>query len=277
MSAELLPTPQRLATPVDELTGLPFLLAPNDEVLFLMRNPHINAARRAAGGLYIDENHGFHPRLSPLLTSEDGKAVRDSRGQMVLCPEHDAYHAAFPGPPLPETAEERLRIVVFCAARYIPRQLLNFRGDSVVISNASDEDITRLQTSGEVRMIQQASARNFLTRCVLKNPDIEHIPLGLIDEFLAIESNSTDGLKRQQFLAHKLLSLTIEPLTAPLYKAYKTTLDKNLWLPAAGVGPREIVHNQLVGCNSRARARSIRKIGELLQKKFAVHREFAIA
>lgn len=283
MSVELLPQEPtelpdigRAPTPVDELTGLPLLIEPHDEVPSLLADTRLNAARREAGRRdYIDRNHVHHPASSPELSNDAGRAVQSSRVQWVVRSEHREYHHAYSGPPLPHTTEQRFRTIVFNLANYVPRQALSFRGGSPHEITLSDEQITRMQTSGEIQALDQLKVRKFLQSCVLQNPVFDHIPVAVIDEFLTIRPETEDDRRRQEFLAHKLLALVIEPVTEPLYETYRQTRQDTMWLPDTAVSPRRIVHNQLVGRGKYQRARSIRKIGEVLSSKLAVYRELA--
>src|SRR6185312_5582294 len=137
-------------TPVDEITGLPLLIIPHDDVPYLLAHPTTNARRREAGGRdYIDRNHVYHP--STRLTSVAEKALQGARIQYVLRQDHDAYHAAFDGPPLPQTRAEHYYQMVFSAANYIPQRALDVSGGTPKEVALTDAQLLRLQTSGEVR------------------------------------------------------------------------------------------------------------------------------
>lgn len=202
--------------------------------------------------------------------------MRDCRGQLVRRSDHDAYHATYYGPPLPQTNEERFRAIVFCAAGYVPTEALDFRGDSPVKRRLSSEQMLRLQTSGELRTFQQKSVSDFLHDYVLRDPPFDHISIKLIDEFLQNQLETSDDRKQQQFLAHKLLSLVIDPSTEPLFPAYKQTLKGQLWCTDINSSPRDVVHDQIVGKGKR-RLQTIRKIGALLHESLAVYRDMAAA
>lgn len=259
-------------TPTDELTGVPLLIAPHDEVPYLLENPQVNASRHAEGGTdYIDRNHVYHP--STRLTSVANKALQGSRIQYVLRADHNAYHAAFSGPPLPQTFAAHYYQIVFSAANYIPRRALDFSGDSPREITLTDEQIFRLQTSGEVKMADSGKVRKFLEGFVLRDPEFDHIPLRLIDEFLTIEADTVDDIRKQRYLAHKLLSLVIDPTTEPMYAAYKKALESNVWKPALNASPRQVVHDQIIGRGHYRRSQAIRKVSSLLFDRLAAYRE----
>lgn len=107
MSAEVL-------TPVCEVTGLPLPIFPKEP--------------RFIEALYINEpyeaHHHFHPRREPALMSIGGKAVRNSRIQIVNHNLHTDYHQTFIGPELPINEDEIFRLTVLAAAGVVPRQAL---------------------------------------------------------------------------------------------------------------------------------------------------------
>lgn len=265
-------TAQRVPhTPVDELTGLPLLTAPQDDVPYLLEHPGVNAGRRVAGRRdYIDRNHVYHPSTSLVSVAE--KALQGSRIQYVLRRDHDDYHAAYYGPPLPQTSAEQYYQMVFSAANYIPRKALDFSGDSPVEITLTDEQILRYQTSGEVRMADPGKVGKFLESFVLADPEFSHIPVSLIDEFLTIGTETTADLRRQRYLAHQLLSYVIDATTEPMYRAYKQALEHNVWKPALNTSPRQVVHEQIIGRGPQRRRKAIRKVGGVLFDQLAAYR-----
>lgn len=258
-------------TPTDELTGLPLLIAPQDDVPYLLVHPGINAARRAAGRRdYIDRNHVYHP--STRLISVSDKALQGSRIQYVLRRDHNAYHAAYDGPPLPRTAAERYYQMVFSAAGYIPQMALDFSGDSPQEIMLSEEQIMRYQTSGEVRMADPGKVGRFLESYVLDDPEFSHIPVKLIDEFLTIGTETAADVRRRRYLAHQLLSFVIDATTEPMYQAYKKALEHNVWKPALNYSPRQVVHEQIIGHGQHRRRKAISKVGGVLFDQLTAYR-----
>jgi hypothetical protein len=246
-----------------------------------LSNPRRNAAAHAAGGDFGDWNHAYHPRRMPALTSRDGHAVRDSRGQFVTRRDHIDYHETYEGPVLPRTADERFRAIVFCAAGYVPRKAMDFSDGSDPIVTLSDVQIHRLQTSGEIRMMQTASVRKFLHDYVLEKPKTDHIPRSLKDEFVRLggagEPENAYDRRRLKFLAHKLLLLVIDPATEPLQTAYRQGRQDRLWRPDAYVSPRHVVQEQLLGTGQYSRPQNTRKIGMLLCATLSKQREGELA
>jgi hypothetical protein len=263
-------------TPTDEITGLPLLIAPQDDVPYLLKHSGINATRRAAGRRdYIDRNHVYHPSTS--LLTEDERALQGSRIQYVLRYDHDAYHAAYFGPPIPQTAAEQYYQMVFSAANYIPRRALDFSSDSPVEVTLTDEQLLRYQTSGEVKVADTKRVAKFLEDYVLADPEFSHIPVSLIDEFLTMSPESDDDLRRQRYLAHQLLSFVIDATTEPIYQAYKRALESNIWKPALNTSPRRVVHDQIIGRGQYRRNSAIRKVGGVLFDRLATYRGMEVA
>lgn len=266
--------PAQPATPMDELTGLPLLLYPYDEADELFDLHKHQLVLRNTGCDYADMNHAFHPRTARELNSDDGKPIRQSRGQLVRRSDHDNYHKAYYGPRLPKTSDERFKCLVFCTAGYIPRLALDLRGNSPDgVRTLSDNQIIRLRNSGEVHWMQHDSIIKFLEKYVLDKPELAHIRPKLIDEFLTMPSDNSYDERRKRFLTHRLLSLVIDPATLPLHDTYRQTVEDNLWGPSAG--PRQIVHDELLGNSVHRRERSIDRIGKTLAEKFAIYRDMA--
>lgn len=263
-------------TPTDELTGIPLLMAPHDDIPYLLADPQANARRRLEGGKdYIDRNHVYHPNAS--LTSVANRALQGSRVQYVMRADHDAYHGVYDGPPLPKTMAAHYYHIVFSAANYIPRKALDFSGDSPREITLTDAQILRLQTSGEVRMADPGRVGRFLEKFVLADPEFGHIPVKLIDEFLTIGTETSDDRRRQRYLTHQLLSFVIDPTTEPMYEAYKRALEHNVWRPALNTSPRRVVHEQIIGRGQYRRSQAIRKVSELLLDKLAAYRFMDVA
>ncbi len=259
------------ATPVDEITGLPLLIAPGDEVPYLLAHPTINANRRTDGSRgYIDRNHVYHP--STCLTSAANKALQGARIQYVMRYDHDAYHAAYDGPPLPQTLAQHYYQMVFSAANYIPQRALDFSGDSPREISLTETQIMRLQTSGEVRMADPGKVGKYLESFVLADPEFDHIPGRLIDEFLTIGTETTADLRRKRHLAHQLLSYVIDPTTEPMYQAYKKALESNAWKPSLNYSPRQVVHEQIIGRGPHRRRKAIHKVSAVLFDQLAEYR-----
>ena len=261
-------------TPVDELTGLPLLIAPRDDVPYLLSHPKVNAARREAGERrHIDRNHVYHP--STRLTTEASKALQGSRIQYVMRLDHDTYHAAYDGPSLPQTLEEHYYQMVFSAANYIPPRALDVSGDSPREITLTDAQILRFQSSGEVKMADSGKVGKFLEGFVLADPEFDHIPAKLIDEFLTIGTETAADLRRQRHLAHQLLSFVIDATTEPMYQAYKRALERNVWKPSVNASPRQVVHEQIIGRGPQRRRKAIRKVSEVLFDRLAMYRGMA--
>lgn len=263
-------------TPTDQLTGVPLLIYPYSEPDELFRLRRQQLQLRAEGKDYADTNHIFHPHSARELTSGDGKAIRDCRGQLVLRSDHDSYHRIYSGPPLPKTSDARFKMLVFCLAGYVPRQALDVRSGTSS-KTLSNDQIYRMKLSGEVRVVQHETIQKFMTKYVLDNFEMGHIENRLIDEFLTATTDTSYDAHRKQYLTHQLLSLVIDPVTLPLHEAYGQLCRKHLWDRDINMSPRRVVHDEIAGRSWRGRKRTIGKVGQLLTEKLRVYRDIAPA
>lgn len=193
-----------LVTPVDEFSGLPWVMIPPDYPLPTGR-PEL-----------ADDNHAFHPSKSPLLSTPAGNALRNARVQRVDWYDHHiVYHGYFAGPEIPTDEADIFRRVVFAVARYIPDMALDCHGykpQEIRITAAQKERLWRTQ---ELRVARPGLVRGFIGNYVTRQ-DISHVNVSMIDEFL----HSTDEF-RLRFLGQWLLAQATEVATEPLDLSYR--------------------------------------------------------
>lgn len=191
-------------TPVDEFSGLPWVMAPPNYPLPAHR-PEL-----------ADDNHAFHPSRSPLLATPAGIALRNSRVQRVDWYDHHIiYHGNFAGPEIPVEEADIFRRVVFAVARYIPDRALDCHGyepQAVRITTAQKERLWRTQ---ELRVARPGLVRGFLGDYVVRQ-DLSHVKESMIDEFL-----NTKNQSRLDFLGQWLLAQATEVATEPIDTSYR--------------------------------------------------------
>lgn len=191
-------------TPIDELTGLPWLLYPPEYPLPASRSE------------IADDNHSFHPSTHPTLTgSLAGVALRASRVQRTdWWDHHIIYHGYYTGPQLPESEHAIFQTIVFAAAGYIPDMAIDCRGYKPVHRQMDPAAKQRLWKSGEVRVHRPGVVRNFLADYLLQQ-DISHVSEGKIDEFL-----HTNNSAKRKFLGNWLLSQAAEVAVEPFSNGF---------------------------------------------------------
>lgn len=124
-----------LETPCDELTGVPYAVAPAAEI------------REAT------KHHTMHPSDNPTLTdSLGGRALRSGRLQVLTPEQHNLgptrYHRFYGGPPIPAERAAQLGLTIFLNAGFIPDQ---------VIDTSRGEPATRPIKDWEMRRLQMPS------------------------------------------------------------------------------------------------------------------------
>lgn len=174
-----------LVTPVDELTGLPYPIAPNDRLWLPLDNPDV-----------ANEHHAFHP--FPEYTSVAEIALRNARIQIVPVEYHNltrmAYHRFYKGPEKPTDEADIFRRVVYACAGYVPLD---------VIDLSSGEPVERPSTKTERRHFLvhdqedvfsnryfrygYGPIRDFFTNYLLQQSDMQ-VDESVIEQFLTTKS-----------------------------------------------------------------------------------------
>lgn len=217
-----------IPTPVDEATGLPWVMYPPDYVLPTRRSE------------LADENHAFHPSRSPLLATPAGEALKASRVQRVdWWDHHIIYHGYFDGPPIPTTTDEIFKTVVFAAAKFIPDTAIDCRGYEPAYVPITPEVKQRLWQTGEIKINRPGVVRGFLANYLLMQ-DISHVPNCRIDEFV-----NTKNAKRQQFLGQWLLAQAAEVATEPISPQYRDAHQTGRIIPGLTTKPENFVKDSL--------------------------------
>lgn len=191
-------------TPVDEFSGLPWVIIPPEYPLPANRSE------------LADDNHAFHPSSHPLFLTTAGEALRNSRVQRVDWYDHHiVYHKYFAGPELPTTEADIFRRVVFAVARYIPERAINCNESEPKAQLITEAQKSRLWRTGELRVWRPGQVRGFLGNYVVQQ-DLSHVEESRIDEFV-----STTDDERRQFLGHWLLAQATEVATEPIDLHYR--------------------------------------------------------
>ncbi len=178
---------------------------------------------------------------------------------------HNAYHAAYYGPRLPQNPSERFKTSVLCAAGYIPLQAITFGSSSPDIIGLTLPQRERLRVSGEVRVASLSVVQKFMKDFVLAQP-VDHIRPEVIDDFLALDPNaSVYDARRRRYLMHLLLSLVIDRVEDPLERPYTYAYTYELLKPGLPKRPGDFVHSVIA--RSGTAARGVTR--ELLRKLIA--------
>lgn len=185
-----------------------------------------------------DDNHAFHPRLSPLLQGVSGEAIRNCRVQRTDWYDHHIiYHGYYDGPPLPRTEAERFRIVVMAVAGYIPDLAIDCHGYKPEIVPITTEVRERLWKGKEMRVYRSGPVRKFMAEYVTSQ-DLSHVDEKHIEEFL-----HTDIEERRIFLGHWLLSQATEVATESLHEDYLDAHRRGKIVPGLTKKPENFVQN----------------------------------
>jgi hypothetical protein len=225
-----------LSTPYDKLTGMPLPIFVTPRVL-------------DDAGEYVDFHHHFHPKNHislGFITSNDperpskgkdysdmneeekvlwleGKAVRNSRVQIVPEYLHGRYHDLLAGSPLPQTRAEKFTAAVLACAGVMPRRAIDLskKGDYQEV-DLTDRQHRFLAGSkrlhfagahegGEFEAIRRDRIGRFFAEYAIERSAQDLIDDSLIDEFL----HSTDTTARKK-LGRSILEMAIDDSVASL-------------------------------------------------------------
>lgn len=254
-------------TPIDLISGLPLLIAPDDRALFILHGLE-PAVDPKTGQVLADWNHNFHPAAQVLAGGDGAAAVRNARMQYVLRSTHNEYHAAYYGPPLPTKPSERFRTAVLCAAGYIPMQAIQFGTDGPSLVDLSPMQRERLRTSREVKVASLSVVRHFMRQYVLNQP-MDHIKPRTINKFLKIDpTESVDAAKQHRYLTHLLLSLVIDRVEDVIEEPYAFGYDEALLAPDAPERPDLFVQYTLA-----PNRKNTQEIAKELTRKLLLQRD----
>lgn len=207
-----------LATPKDELTGLPLPIIITDPF-------HGNS-----NSTFVDYHHSFHPARDLIHGDDAQVALRRSRGQNLPRWLHEHYHKYFAGPEFPESREEIFGTVVLACAGVVPRQAIFFGGNEgapkivnlresvtrqIVVKSVRHEAEKREQPLDYYR----AQIGMFFANYAIEQSIEEVVSSRVIDEFLY-----TNQRNRRQELGNLLLregiKMSVEPLV-PVHNELK--------------------------------------------------------
>lgn len=139
-----------LITPVDELTGIPLPILPQE--VLNHSSPHTNW------------HHPWHANSAPELQGLGGRALRHSRVQLVRATDHNYkdktgrpnYHNFYIGPELPTDTRKQFELCVLSAAGYMPDMAIDLRSGEPVVVPMSDVELTLLRTPAKTKPITTA-------------------------------------------------------------------------------------------------------------------------
>ena len=205
------------ASPLDIETGIPLPVMPRADLPPVPTGSVRNLLRVA------DWHHPFHPRALLVGKSLGEQAIRDCRIQWVEYDDHHhKFHGAFDGPDLPQTDDERFRTVVLAAAGYVPDRAVGFVGPVPAIRRFTASQRERLWQTGQLRVGNPMSVRDFLLDYALRR-DFIGINDSTIDEFL-----HTSSSVRRRELGTTLLAIAAYDAVSPVRLLYRSSRESHL-------------------------------------------------
>lgn len=156
-----------LSTPLDELTGIPLPILPQECI-------------RSYSETY-NWHHAWHAESAPELQGLGGKALRHSRVQLVRATDHNdgdktrgklTYHDFYIGPELPTEEIDQFNKCVISAAGYVPDEGIDLRtGTEPTRVRMSQQQIewlrkpakARRMSTGDLSRLSRRSAEEYVT------------------------------------------------------------------------------------------------------------------
>jgi hypothetical protein len=203
------PNSMGLATPIDEITGLPL------PILI------IDTEETSANTSFSDYHHHYHPERDLVSADDAMVALRRSRGQYLPRWLHEHYHKYFAGPEFPETRQEIFAVVVLACAGITPRKAIDFSGfeGPKIVEVRDDRHYSRVVESvkhegekhGQTNSIYRSQIGMFFANYAIEQSIKDVVRDTLIDEFL----NTTDMDRRKvlgNLMLSKAIGLSVEPV-----------------------------------------------------------------
>jgi hypothetical protein len=210
--------------PVDELTGIPFVLIPY------------------LGGK-TDLNHAFFPGADVRSKGLAGQALRNCRTQVVdYDVHHDGFHREFWGTPLPATKQQEIATVVLAAAGVIPELALDY-ADLAKSKIVRLDEKTRLKMwkTNNVRVQSAEIVRAYLLDVLVREDNFRDVKPATIDEFLVTKDPE---IKLQR--AYSLLGSAAQTVAYGIEPVYRQAWNKRLMPPNLTANPRRFLFRTLL-------------------------------
>jgi hypothetical protein len=218
--------------PVDELTGLPLLIAPRCQWLPLDK-PEI-----------ADPNHGWFPENDPRLKTVAGIALRNSQLQILERDLHVEHHQKMLGPMIPDEDQILSRCVASCAGVIADNVIDYSKEGAIRPMTRSERDFFRTPSDQDrfsYRYIRYnyEPIRIFFRQLTFRQR-LSHLREGLIDEFLF-----TKDPDRKTVLGRFLIANAVAVATDPVREQYSFFRRNNLLHPAMPSEAQTLVGHKL--------------------------------
>lgn len=197
-----------LATPKDELTGLPLPI--------VISEPRF----RSANTEFSDFHHSFHPERDMIHASDDLLALRRSRGQKLPRWLHEHYHKYFAGPEFPKSRQETFATVVLACAGVVPERAIDFdmNGPKIITPRSGVQEQILVKSvrheadkNSSHNNIYRAQIGMFFANYAIEQSIQEVVSEKVIEEFL----HTNHDVRRRQLgnlMLKEGIKLSIEPI-----------------------------------------------------------------
>ncbi len=226
---------RELITPTDELSGLPYPIAPS------CRDLPLNTPQEA------DPHHHFHPGNNLFFKTIAGIALRNCRLQLTELAHHNkgsgSYHAYFRGPAFSESPNDALKTCVYACAGYIPSKGIDMASGEPKVVNLSKEQTAWLRTPSahdefgyKYLRYSYDPLRRFFTDFALAQ-DLSRVDKLMLEELLVTKAEA-----RKEHLARCLIAVASRLAVQSMQSDYKEAHKAGLLHPRAQSDPTVLVY-----------------------------------
>lgn len=154
-----------LISPVDELTGMPLVVAPPLEEL-PRNDPRI-----------ANWHHIYHASTSPELQTLGGAALRNSRVELLPLKWHNTgrqnYHSYYIGPPLPaaDDSDTQFRLCVLACAGYLPEKVIDLNSGEPVVRLMNEDELYYFRKSPLPERVSSFDIKRYMANTINALPE----------------------------------------------------------------------------------------------------------
>lgn len=234
---------EKLEYPVDHLTHIPLLLAPNPDLPTLPTSDDYDRTR-------ANFHHPIHQRRTVEGFGVGGQAARDAYVQWVDYREHVETHRTWNGLTghMPDTPIKQYRTTLLGVMRYIPEQGIRVsgrRGAYVDTLNRGEREM--LRRGGQIVLGNDGvRVRRFLLDFSIEH-GIEGADERLVERFLRQAQNPRNHPEKLISLGELLLNQTIDPVVTPgLRELYAYTRRHHMVRPGLPRALGSVIRKEIV-------------------------------
>jgi hypothetical protein len=247
--------------PVEEETGIPLAIMPNEDGLPL---PGMK-------GEGADWHHLVYPRSRQELKTKSGLAIRHLRLEWIDVDDHVSFHHYFNEYmtekwEFPKSIHHRFGMGVLMAARYVPPRAIKIAREGPSYATLGERTRRRMWSEGILRIERDVKVYEFLRDYILDQDLKELVDEDDVDTFL----HTPDPIIRNK-KGDDLLAAAARAATADIQPVYMDAYKKRLIAPEVSNEPGEFIISEpfILGTEKRMR-RARHALRKVLANQYGV-------